>query len=138
GGLGPNTGCAGNLVWMPTRSSVLFERGLHRAKDALGASGFVGPIDLNAIVTAGEIYGLEWTPRFGYEGTCNTMALLPGDFVEFLHAIAIGGTPTEAAPTAAFAATVRLTVPPYPIQMKNASKYAGVPIKGIDLDHIDH
>ena len=136
GGIGPNTGCAGNLVWMPSRSNPLFERGLRRAEEALRGVGFVGPIDLNTIVTAGEIFGLEWTPRFGYEGTCNFTRLLPSDFGEFMHTIATGGTPSPIEPAFPFSATIRLSVPPYPNPSK-PSKYAGVPISGIDPDKLD-
>lgn len=137
GGIGPNTGCSGNLVWMPPGPNPLFERGLRRAEDGLRGAGFVGPIDLNTIVTEGEVYGLEWTPRFGYEGTCNVMALMPVDFGEFLHQVATGSDVAPTIPKAAFAATVRVTVPPYPTQLKNASKFAGIPIEGIDLDKLD-
>jgi len=136
GGVGPNTGCSGNLVWMPTRSDPVFERGLLRAGHALQEAGFRGPIDLNTIVTEGEIYGLEWTPRFGYEGTCNLARLIPGDFASFLLAIATGESPTLGEPRAKFSATVRLSVPPYP-RMANPAKDAGVPVVGIDVDNPD-
>jgi phosphoribosylamine--glycine ligase len=137
GGVGPNTGCSGNLVWMPSGVNPLFERGLRRAEACLQRAGFVGPIDLNTIVTEGEVYGLEWTPRFGYEGTCNVMALMPVNFGEFMHQIATSSTIAPIIPKAAFAATIRVTVPPYPTQIKNASKFAGVPIEGINLDKLD-
>jgi phosphoribosylamine--glycine ligase len=135
GGIGPNTGCAGNLVWMPTRSNTLYERGLRRAEDALRSTGFVGPIDLNTIVTEGELYGLEWTPRFGYEGTCNFIQLLPCDWAEFMHTMATGGTPAPIIPTYPFAATVRVSVPPYPSK-SNPKKNGGVPVNGINLDKL--
>jgi len=136
GGIGPNTGCSGNLVWMPTRSDNVFERGLLRAGPALAEAGFRGPIDLNTIVTEGEIYGLEWTPRFGYEGTCNLARLIPGDFASFLLAIATGDSPTVGETRAKFSATVRITVPPYP-RPANPAKDAGVPVVGIDVDDPD-
>ena len=136
GGIGPNTGCAGNLVWMPTRTNPLFERGLRRTEDALRGAGFVGPVDLNTIVTEGEIFGLEWTPRFGYEGTCNLTRLIGSDFGEFLHAIAVGDDPHLGPPAYPFAATIRLSVPPYPNPSRPA-KYGGVPISGIDPDKLD-
>ena len=136
GGIGPNTGCAGNLVWMPTRPNPLFERGLRRAEECLRGTGFVGPVDLNTIVTDGEIFGLEWTPRFGYEGTCNFICLLPCDWAEFMHTIATGGEPQIAASTWPFAATVRVTVPPYPSK-SNPAKNGGIPVHGIDLDKLN-
>lgn len=137
GGIGPNTGCAGNVVWLLNRPDPVFQRGLGRAREQLAETGFVGPIDLNTIVTEGEIFGLEWTPRFGYEGTCNLTSLLPMDFGEFMLAIATGGQPTLGAPKAGFCASVRLSVPPYPAK-SDPKKFAGVPVSGIDPDHLEH
>jgi phosphoribosylamine--glycine ligase len=136
GGVGPNTGCSGNVVWMPDSTNALFERGLRRAAAFLGASGFVGPIDLNTIVTDKECYGLEWTPRFGYEGTCNLISLLPMEFGDFMYKIATGEALELGKPKTAFAASIRIAVPPYP-NPSDPKKFAGVPVKGIDLEHIE-
>lgn len=136
GGIGPNTGCAGNVVWMPPRKNAIFERGLERIAPLLQEHNYVGMVDLNTIVTDGDIYGLEWTPRFGYEGTCNLTRLLPMEFGEFLHTIATGGTPTFAQPRAAFAASIRLSVPPYP-HAESSRRRDHVPIQGLDPDHLE-
>lgn len=136
GRVGPNTGCAGNLVWMPSRPTTLFERGLRRATDCLRNAQFQGPIDLNTIVTGGELYGLEWTPRFGYEGSCNFMQLLASDFGEFLHQIATGQSPTELPARAPFSASVRISVPPYPSVPRARDK--GIPITGIDSTQLSN
>jgi phosphoribosylamine--glycine ligase len=130
GKIGPNTGCAGNALWMPPRSTPLFQQGLEKMAPQLKAAGFVGMVDLNTIATAGDIYGLEWTPRFGYEGTCNLVALLPVGFGEFLHSIAIGKAPTLGEPRSKFAATVRLSVPPYPFA-ELSRKRVKVPVRGL-------
>jgi phosphoribosylamine-glycine ligase len=135
--VGPNTGCAGNVVWMPPRSNAIFQQGLERIGPLLKQSNFVGMIDLNTIVTEGDIYGLEWTPRFGYEGTCNLTALLPMEFGQFLYEVAIGKMPTLGDPSARFAATIRLSVPPYP-SAEFSRKRVKVPINGIDLDHLEN
>jgi phosphoribosylamine---glycine ligase len=135
GGIGPNTGCSGNVVWMPDKPNALFDRGLRRIAPLLRAHGFVGLIDLNTIVTQKEAFGLEWTPRFGYEGTCNQMNLLKGDFGEFLYQVATGEVP-EIKHSNAFAAAIRITVPPYPAEGK-PEKYRDIPVKGIDLEHLE-
>jgi len=143
GGIGPNTGCAGNLCWMPLRSNSLFERGLMRAAPLLKEAGFVGMLDLNTIVTEGNLFGLEWTPRFGYEGTCNLTRLLPMDFGDFLYAMAAGGSPVLGPAKHPFAATIRLSVPPYPTNgnlMKVApseKQFAGIPVSGLDPDNLE-
>jgi phosphoribosylamine-glycine ligase len=134
GGLGPNTGCAGNVVWMP-QWDHLFAEGLYKTRTSLAEEGFTGPIDLNTIATEGKLFGLEWTPRFGYEGTCNLIRLLPMEFGEFLHGVATGQN-MELASKHNFSATIRISVPPYP-NPSTPKKYGGVPVKGIEPKHLD-
>lgn len=136
GGIGPNTGCAGNVLWMPDKPNVLFEQGLAKIAPLLEASTFVGMVDLNTIVTEGNAYGLEWTPRFGYEGTCNLVSLLPVGFGEFLHTVAVGKAPTMAQPRHRFVASVRVSVPPYPYA-DSSRKLIKVPINGLDTDTLE-
>lgn len=136
GGLGPNTGCAGNVVWMPSRKNPIFEQGLGKVTEFLREHDFVGMVDLNTIATDGDLYGIEWTPRFGYEGTCNLTRLLPMEFGDFLGTVASGQVPNLSAPRARFAATIQLSVPPYPnCEKVPAKRWDQVPIKGISLEH---
>lgn len=136
GGIGPNTGCAGNVLWMPAKKNAIFEQGLERAGALLAQTDFVGAVDLNTIVTEGEIYGLEWTPRFGYEGTCNLTRLLPIPFGDFLYKVALGQNPNLGLARAKFAATIRISVPPYPNAETSRTRNK-VPIKGIDINKLD-
>lgn len=136
GGLGPNTGCAGNLVWMPDRHNPLFQQGLAKIAPLLQEYGYVGMVDLNTIVTEGDVYGLEWTPRFGYEGTCNLTRLLPMGFGDFLHAVATGQSPVLSQPRHRYAATIRLSVPPYP-SAEFSRHHDNVPIHGVDCEHLE-
>lgn len=132
--LGPNTGCAGNIVWMPSRPNAIYQQGLQ--KMALGLGGFPPQMyDLNTIVTEGDVYGLEWTPRFGYEGTCNLTRLLGVPFGEFMFSVATGVLVT-AEPRARFAATIRLSVPPYP-SAEFSRKRIQVPITGVEQERLD-
>jgi phosphoribosylamine-glycine ligase len=137
GGIGPNIGCAGNIVWMPRGPDRLFNLGLGKVREQLIEANFVGPIDLNTICTEGEAFGLEWTPRFGYEGTCNTMALLPMEFGEFMYLIATGQHVGITSSKADFSATIRVSVPPYPNEVNNRKRYEGIPIHGIEPDDIE-
>lgn len=136
GNIGPNTGCAGMVVWIPPRPTPLFQQGLERVTPFLREVDYVGPIDLNTIVTPDTAYGLEWTPRFGYEGTPNLVPLLPIEFGEFLHRVATGQSVTIAQPRAAFSATIRCAVPPYPNAEDHRKKLV-VPVHGIDLTHLE-
>lgn len=134
GDIGPATGCSGAVTWMPNRETSAFKQGLKKAAKQLNADGYCGPIDLNSICADGELYGLEWTPRFGYEGACNLTRLLPLPFADFCYKVASGETPSPLLAKHAFSATIRLSVPPYPLEGKPRSLYSeGVPIKGIDL-----
>lgn len=136
GGLGPNTGCAGNVLWMPAKKNALFEQGLEKMADQLREAGYVGMVDLNTIVTAGGMYGLEWTPRFGYEGTCNLTRLLPMGFADFMLRVAVGDAPTIGESRSRFAATLSISVPPYP-NAEIAKRRVQVPIVGLPMDNIE-
>ncbi len=123
GNIGPNTGCAGNLVWLYTEPPKVFKQGLGKLRDYLGDVGYRGMVDLNTIVTDGELYGLEWTPRFGYDASSTLFSLLPkGYFGEFLYKIASGEDVSSIeglSYNGKFAAAVRVSIPPYPFEDYN-------------------
>lgn len=137
GGLGPNTGSAGNVLWMPSRPTPLFEQGLKKVSPLLADAGYRGMLDLNMIVTDGDIYGLEWTPRFGYDSSCCFVHLLPIEFGEFLHSIATGITPPHLEAKHRFVSTIRLSVPPYPNHDLPKRLGAHQPIKGLSESALD-
>ena len=92
---GPNTGCTGNLIFAMNEDMKIFKEGLEKAKTFLSQVGFRGIIDLNTIITEDTIYGLEWTPRFGYL-CCPTFAHMYGSgFGELLCDVASGKNPEE-------------------------------------------
>lgn len=67
GELGPLCGEAGTLVVFSKDWRLFYEKGLGRCEELLRKVGYVGYIDLNCILTEeGELYGLEFTPRFGW------------------------------------------------------------------------
>lgn len=130
-GIGPNTGCSGNLVFTINHDTKLFKEGLGKIKNTLSSIGFAGMIDLNTIVTPEAAYGLEWTPRFGYDATATLAAMYGGKFGNLLKDIASGNIPDNSW-NAEFGASVRITIPPYPTEIK-LKKSQGVPLKGIDI-----
>lgn len=138
--IGPATGCAGNLVWFCNegRESKVYKEGLQKLADYLMSVDYRGMVDLNSIVTPhGDLYGLEWTPRFGYDASVTSFALFnKGDLVNFLHAIASGEIPKPASfKEDYFAASVRVSIPPYPSEVKGKHPQ-GVPIQGINEENI--
>ena len=136
GNKGPNTGCSGNLVWIYDEMNppLVFREGLLKMKDFLQGVGFRGMIDLNTIVDGnGNLYGLEWTPRFGYDASA-TLYSCVNNLGDFLGAISTGQEPNTSFSNN-FAASIRLSIPPYPSEIKNKHPEE-VPIQGIQEDDI--
>lgn len=135
GNKGPNTGCAGNLeiIYDQTNPPLIFREGIGKAKDFLQSYHFRGNIDLNAIATDSKLYGLEWTPRFGYDATATLFSCL-SNVTDFLGEIATGGQPSVSYSNS-FASSIRLSIPPYPSEIKG-SHPEDVPIEGIEEDDI--
>ncbi len=129
---GPNTGCSGNLVMLIKSSDRIYKEGLEKAKDVLQQLGYRGMIDLNTIVTEDKAYGLEWTPRFGYDASATLCRMYAGDFGEMLASIASGVQP-DSLWEAEFGVSVRLSIPPYPSEIKGKHK-AEVICTGLDPD----
>lgn len=132
GGVGPNTGCAGNLVFTIPSSAKVFTEGLGRAKETLARVGYRGMIDLNTIATEDKLYGLEWTPRLGYDASATLLSMYSGNYGELLYRVATGGIP-EQRWKAEYGAAARLTIPPYPTEFK-LKKLQGIPLKGLDTE----
>ena len=129
---GPNTGCSGNLVFLINNKARIFQEGLYKAKEQLKAVDFRGMIDLNTILTESNIYGLEWTPRFGYDASATFANMYSGDYGDLLYKIAAGAVPDESF-KARFGTSVRISIPPYPTEIK-IPKHDGIPIEGIDVN----
>lgn len=131
GDLGPNTGCAGNIVLPLSYSSRLYDTTLARCVPFLAEHEFVGSIDINGIVNDGHFYGLEWTPRFGRDSDPTLWYMLESPLGDFLHAIATGQNPQHKL-RAQFGTSARVTVPPYPFDGPDKYFTRGLPIKGIE------
>ena len=133
---GPNTGCSGNLIFAMHPDMKIFKEGLEKATPFLRATGFRGIIDLNTIVTENQVYGLEWTPRFGYL-CCPTIANMYGlGYGDLLYDIAMGKNPEIKWGHGSFGAAVTLTIPPYPTEIR-LPKAKGIPIEGVDPKDLD-
>jgi phosphoribosylamine--glycine ligase len=135
-GKGPNTGCSGNLVFnFGSSEPLLYRQGLAKMKPYLKKIGYTGMLDLNTIVTKEGLYGLEWTPRFGYDASAALVQLYGGNLGEFFHRIGIGEV-SELSWRAEFCAGVRISIPPYPSEFPGKHP-CGVPVKGINEEDYD-
>lgn len=132
---GPNTGCAGNLVFALRGDEKIYTDGLEKCKPLLKDAGFTGMIDLNTIVTMDKAYGLEWTPRFGYLADATIATMYGRDYSELLRRTACGEVP-EMKWEGTFGVSVCLSIPPYPTEVR-IPKAKDVPFGGIDPEDIE-
>jgi phosphoribosylamine---glycine ligase len=135
--LGPSTGCSGNITW-PVDTWVLDE-GVGKAESICKSEGYIGQIDLNAVVNDGGIWGLEWTPRFGYDATPTLFCLVdnPGKLISDI----VRGETKSIKFNGEYAGSLRVTIPPYPVEPQKGnseelSPNIGVPIQNYE-EHQD-
>jgi phosphoribosylamine--glycine ligase len=136
GGLGPQTGCMGNVV-VACEGCRLTRATVEKLKPLLVKIGWRGPVDVNCIVNEEGAFGLEATARFGYDAI---EALLEGVRMgagDFLREIA-NGTMESMDVSREFLIGVRLAVPPYPSEDEDAPAPWGEPILGINEQNIGH
>jgi phosphoribosylamine--glycine ligase len=133
--LGPATGCSGNVTWLD--ETQIMESGIARVEEYCVKNGYVGQIDLNAVVNDKGVYGLEWTPRMGYDATPCLFSLIKGDVGEFFSDLLSGGL-KKMPMVDEYAASVRFSIPPYPAELlkgKDSEKFSpneGIPIQGFE------
>jgi phosphoribosylamine--glycine ligase len=128
--LGPSTGCSGNITWTCDENYII-QSGIAKMKDICKKEQFTGQIDLNAVVSDQGVFGLEYTPRFGYDATPTLLSLLEIDLGEFFSNIARGES-SEISIQNKYAGGVRVTIPPYPVETEKDpeefSPSTGIPI----------
>jgi len=131
GDLGPSGGCTGNVVWRCDESNCPLCRNLEKLSGFLAKHEYCGCIDINSVVSkTGEIYALEFTPRFGYDAFPTLLyALFDGDFGEFIEACAKGRGPHTMPLRSGFAAGVRISNPPWPSE--DFKSKPNLPIRGL-------
>lgn len=132
GDLGPRTGCEANVVWMADEDSPLHALTVLRLEDTLRRKGYVGPLDINLIVTDdGVPYGLEWSARLGFDASAAYLRLLKaGTLADQLASFAEGTLERwELEDPEALSLTLRVTTPPYPVaDSKVAATMRGLPL----------
>lgn len=127
--LGPSCGCSGNIVWRVDGDNKIINEGIALMEPYLREQSYLGPLDLNAVVNAEGVWGLEFTPRFGYDATPTLFqTLLDTKLGEFLVSVARKDRPREMPLRTGFGSSVHLSIPPYPSDKFHAAE--GVPIRG--------
>jgi phosphoribosylamine--glycine ligase len=133
GGVGPNTGCMGNVVWAwdDEISEYLLDTLFRPMEDSLASAGYLGPLDINAIWNPEGVYCLEFTARFGYDAIQASSRLIDGGLGETLSNLyASDRLPMR---QGELAVAVRVSIPPFP----NEGSVPEIPIK-IDKRFLDH
>ena len=122
--IGPASGCVGNVVWACTETYCrICEEGIKRFIPMLRHHQYRGPIDLNTIVNDQGVWGLEWTPRFGFDAFPALMEMftepVSDTLVKFCRGERVEKFPIR---DKGFAAGLRVTIPPYPFEEAEAPK----------------
>jgi len=128
--IGPSGGCLGNLVWFCEGCSVCDTA--KRLVPWAQRERYHGMLDLNVIVSKkdGRCFGLEFTPRFGYDASPTLLLnLVDMPLGQFFADIARGQL-TQIDLRDEFAGVIRVTIPPWPTEKHTAEE--NVPIRGID------
>lgn len=136
GGLGPNTGCMGNVVLALKRRTKLVDEGLGRLEPALRKMGYRGPVDLNSIVNDEGVWGLELTPRLGYDAIEALMEGLKEPISDVLFETAVG-VKREMDISLDYMIAVRASVRPWPHD-DPAEEERDLPIEGINDENLRH
>ena len=125
--IGPSGGCLGNLVWLCAGCKVC--KVVKQLVPWAEQNKYHGMLDLNVIVTKRRVYGLEFTPRFGYDASPTLFwELVRGGLGTYFEAAArgeVGGLDLRNG----FAGAVRVSIPPWPTEKYHAEE--NVPIRGL-------
>jgi len=134
--LGPSGGCSGNVVWPVKELNHVIEQGISRMAPVLREHEYVGPIDLNSVVNEEGVWGLEFTPRFGYDALPALLELVEGKVGEVISAMAKREVPTVLPLKDKHAGGLRISIPPYPSEHLHPDE--GIPIRGLTREDREH
>ena len=128
GDRGCQTGCMGNVVWMTQASKdLIVQKALLPLAPLLRKVNYLGPIDVNCILSEDEIYFLEFTTRFGYDAIQALVELYKGNVFDMFWKFTTQDLGVKFWDD--YGIAVRLSVPPYPNTNGN-----GLPnLKGVQV-----
>lgn len=106
--LGPVIGSQSNTVWLKKNDNGVIVGPLTKMANYLKSNGYRGPCDANCIIKGGVPYFLEWSPRFGWDALYCLLTLVKGKITDFF----VNDFKVEFHD--GFAASERLSIPPYP------------------------
>jgi phosphoribosylamine---glycine ligase len=142
GGVGPNTGCQGSIVWpYPVSEPRIVQQTLKKLYPGLHAVGYSGCLDINTIVAEdGKAYFLEFTARFGYSAIYALAEILNDDLGKIIYDCA-KGTLKKMDVRNEFGMAIRCSIPPYPLESHSEGHAPVVresrdkPLRNVPLGH---
>jgi len=114
GDLGRNTGSQINIVKVIPGEFPLYRQTLKKLIPFLKEVEYTGPLDVNFIVSGGTPYGLEASPRLGYDAFWCLTELLKQDVGKLISDCALGQLKRIDLDIDSFAGGVRCSVPKEP------------------------
>lgn len=120
-GVGPQTGSQINTIWYEP-SKTLYQLTLGKCETIFRRERMVpGYVDVNLIIRDRVPYGLEFTPRFGYNCILSEIALLDEDPAEFFYTLALGRS-TDFTYKKTGSYSLLLSIPPAPNTIKDKNE----------------
>lgn len=127
GNIGPSGGCTGNLVWFCDGCDVCDVA--RKLIPWCRKQQYHGMIDLNCIIAEDQCYGLEFTPRFGYDASPTLLWTLINESLSKFIADVARGQLSHIDLRSGFGGGVRVTIPPWPSEKFHADE--NIPIRGL-------
>jgi phosphoribosylamine--glycine ligase len=131
GGVGPMTGCMGNVVFPLREPNKLVRETVMKLEPMLRKVGYKGPLDINCIVGEKSANALEITARFGYDALEALMHGTKGPFGSFLFDVATGVAKSIPVLGYDYLIAVRVVCPEYPYGRAD-QKARGMPVFGLE------
>ena len=136
GGIGPQVGCMGDVVWIGTQGSRLYEEGVGRMIPILKKLKYRGSLSLTTLVTKDRVYGVKFSGRFRYNTFFTLLELYGGKINDLLYGIATGVIKILTFKDG-WAVSVTICLQPYPLPMcSGLSK--DTPIHGVNKNNLRH
>lgn len=126
GDVGPSTGCQTSVVFpYPVREPRIVQQSLKKIELFLERVRYTGPLDINGIVRKGRFYGLEFTPRIGYNAVYALSRLLDEPLGNLIMRL-VEGDQKPMKMKEGFGYSMRVSIPPYPYQPEDEKEKAAI------------
>lgn len=121
GDVGVSTGASTSVVFnYPKREPKIIQQSLKKLSLFLERIRYTGPLDINGIVRNGRFYGLEFSPRLGFNAIYAWMRTLDEPLSDVLIRL-VEGKPDPIKVKPGYGYVMRVSIPPYPFYPEDKS-----------------